>query len=64
MSRKRKRVPYTALNHVRGATCHDDFRIVKGEMKESYKEACYARGLLDDDKEYIEGVVEARSWGT
>ncbi|KAL6554020.1 hypothetical protein OROMI_019693 [Orobanche minor] len=52
------------LNHVRGATCHEDFRIVNGELKESYKEACYAMGLLDDDKEYIEGIIEASCWGT
>ncbi|KAL6569855.1 hypothetical protein OROMI_014369 [Orobanche minor] len=52
------------LNHVRGATCHEDFRIVNGELKESYKEACYTMGLLDDDKEYIEGIIEASCWGT
>ncbi|XP_057788274.1 uncharacterized protein LOC131005359 [Salvia miltiorrhiza] len=51
------------LNHVRGATCYEDFRRVNGELKESYKEACYAMGLLDDDKEYIEGIIEASSWG-
>ncbi|XP_057811704.1 uncharacterized protein LOC131025943 [Salvia miltiorrhiza] len=50
------------LNHVRGATCYEDFRRVNGELKESYKEACYAMGLLDDDKEYIEGIIEASSW--
>lgn len=30
----------------------------------SFKEACYALGLLDDDKEYIKAIKEASFWGT
>ncbi|XP_075521382.1 uncharacterized protein LOC142554604 [Primulina tabacum] len=50
------------LNVVRGATCYDDISIVNGIPYRSFRDACYALGLLNDDKEYIDGVVEASHW--
>lgn len=52
------------LNKVKGATCYEDIRTVDGVVYPTFKEACYALGLLDDDKEYIEGIHEASFWGT
>lgn len=47
------------LNCTRGATCWEDFKKVNGVIHKSYRDACFARGLLDDDKEYINGIQEA-----
>ncbi|CAH9134654.1 unnamed protein product [Cuscuta epithymum] len=47
------------LNHIRGAMCHEDLRTVAGVIYVSFREACYALGLLDDDKEFIDAFKEA-----
>ncbi|XP_076932558.1 uncharacterized protein LOC143598148 [Bidens hawaiensis] len=36
-----------------------DIRTVDGVVCDTFREACYRRGLLDDDKEYIEAIQEA-----
>ncbi|XP_031099731.1 uncharacterized protein LOC116003933 [Ipomoea triloba] len=52
------------LNTIRGATCFEDLRNVHGQQYESYKEACYALGLLDNDQEYVDAVNEASQWAS
>ncbi|XP_072054150.1 uncharacterized protein [Arachis hypogaea] len=47
-----------------GPTCYEDIRTIDGVVYSSFKDACYARGLLDDDKEYVEAIVEASYWGS
>ncbi|XP_076909200.1 uncharacterized protein LOC143566357 [Bidens hawaiensis] len=47
------------LNKVRGPKCFEDIRTVDGEVCAIYRDACYKRGLLDDDNEYIEAIEEA-----
>ncbi|XP_057249974.1 uncharacterized protein LOC125496547 [Beta vulgaris subsp. vulgaris] len=49
----------TLLNFVKGATCYEDIRVVDGVLHPTFKEACYVRGLLDDDKEYVDAIIEA-----
>ncbi|GKC63124.1 hypothetical protein Tco_1095722, partial [Tanacetum coccineum] len=54
---------YTLDNAVRGAMDWDDFKEFDGVVYPKYKDVCYARGLLEDDKEYIDGLLEASNWG-
>ncbi|XP_071742659.1 uncharacterized protein [Rutidosis leptorrhynchoides] len=44
------------LNKVKCPTSYEDIRTVNGQVFNSYRDACYDLGLLDDDKEYIEGT--------
>ncbi|XP_010496514.1 PREDICTED: uncharacterized protein LOC104773570 [Camelina sativa] len=50
------------INSKKGPTSFNDIKTVKGVLYKTYKEACFALGLLDDDKEYIEGIKEANFW--
>ena len=52
------------LNVVKGATSYEDIRKVNGVQYETFRDTCYALGLLDDDKEYIDGIIEASFWAS
>nr|KAJ0217971.1 hypothetical protein LSAT_V11C300113370 [Lactuca sativa] len=47
------------FNKVRGPTSFEDIRTVNREICPTFRDACYALGLLDDDREYIEAIKEA-----
>ncbi|KAJ1689867.1 hypothetical protein LUZ63_014022 [Rhynchospora breviuscula] len=47
------------LNSTRGATSFDELRTVNGVMYSTYKEACNAVGLLDDNSEWLYTMQEA-----
>lgn len=40
-----------------------DIRTVDNVVYPSFRDACYTKGLLDDKKEYIDGIIEASNWG-
>ncbi|KAF7813324.1 uncharacterized protein G2W53_034300 [Senna tora] len=52
------------LTRVKGPTSYEDIRTMNGVLHPTFKDACYALGLLDDDKEYIDGINEASRWSS
>ena len=52
------------LNVIKGPTYFSDLRTINGVTYTTFKEACYALGMLDDDKEWIECIVDASFWAS
>ncbi|KAF7808055.1 uncharacterized protein G2W53_040216 [Senna tora] len=52
------------LTFTKGPTCYEDIRTINGFVYPTFKDACYVMGLLDDDKEYTEGIVEGSKWSS
>lgn len=50
------------LNTTKGPTCYEDLRILDVITHPTFRDACYALGLLDDDKEYVDSIEEASYW--
>jgi hypothetical protein len=49
---------------VKGATGYNDLKTYNGITYGTFKEACAARGLLQDDNEWYAAFNEARNWAT
>ncbi|XP_031090985.1 uncharacterized protein LOC115995982 [Ipomoea triloba] len=49
---------------IRGPQSFQDIKTYNGTEYNTFKDACYARGLLDDDLEYIDAIKEASQWST
>ncbi|XP_057733006.1 uncharacterized protein LOC130948304 [Arachis stenosperma] len=47
------------LNIQKGCTSFSDLRTVDGVVYDSFKDVCYALGLLQDDREFIDAISEA-----
>ncbi|KAJ1288125.1 hypothetical protein BS78_02G065900 [Paspalum vaginatum] len=52
------------LNMMKGCKSFKDIRTVNGVVHQTYKSACYALGLLDDDKEWDDCIKEASYWAS
>lgn len=49
---------------VKGATNYEDIRTYNGIVYQTFKEACAARGLLNDDNKWYNTFEEAANWAT
>ena len=52
------------LNHQKGATSYEALRTVNDIIYPTNQTACYALGLLGDDREWDESIQEASFWST
>ncbi|KAG7589037.1 hypothetical protein ISN44_As07g013540 [Arabidopsis suecica] len=52
------------LNTQTGPESFEDLKTVNGVVYKSFKETCYALGLLDDDQEYIDTIKTTSFWAT
>ncbi|CAA7035449.1 unnamed protein product [Microthlaspi erraticum] len=52
------------LNIIKGPRSFEEIRTVDGLVYETFKDACYALGLCDDDKEYTEAIKEGSEWAS
>ena len=50
------------LNVVKGARSFEEIRTINHVVYPTYRAACYAHGLLDDDKEWDDAIKEASNW--
>ena len=49
---------------IRGPEEYKDLRTIDGKELKTFEEACYFLGLIDNDKEYVDGIKEASIWAT
>ncbi|XP_028753423.1 uncharacterized protein LOC114713014, partial [Neltuma alba] len=52
------------LTKARGPKSYEDIRTVDGIIHPTFKSACYALGLLNDDQEFIDAIKEASIWAS
>ncbi|XP_072087919.1 uncharacterized protein [Arachis hypogaea] len=52
------------LNIQKGCMSFTDLRTVDGVVYNSFQETCYALGLLQDDNEFVDAVLEASTWAS
>jgi hypothetical protein len=52
------------LNHIKDATSYEHLRIVDGIEHDTFKDACIAMGLLQDDNEWHQALEEVDIWAS
>ncbi|XP_058746518.1 uncharacterized protein LOC131619442 [Vicia villosa] len=48
----------------KGPLCYKDIKKVDGKQLKTFRDACFAMGFLQDDREFIEAIKEAHLWGS
>ncbi|KAG5003647.1 hypothetical protein JHK84_027903 [Glycine max] len=51
------------LSTAKGAQSYSDIRTVNGLVYPTFREACFAKGFLGSDQEFISALQEANNWG-
>ncbi|KAI5438086.1 hypothetical protein KIW84_023995 [Lathyrus oleraceus] len=52
------------LTIVKGPTCYKDIKDVSGKVLDSFRDACFEMGFLEDNNEYVAAINEAKDWGS
>ncbi|KAH7679123.1 DNA helicase protein [Dioscorea alata] len=52
------------LNEIKGPKTYDDLRTIDGITYQTYREACFTLGLLGDDNEWSNALMQAAQWAT
>ncbi|MCI35459.1 helicase-like protein, partial [Trifolium medium] len=46
------------LTVIKGPTCYDDLKRIGEAQYFTFRDACFAMGFLEDDREYINAIKE------
>lgn len=52
------------LTVVNGPTTYEEIRKIGETQYDSFRQACFAMGFLEDDRKYIRDIKEASQWGS
>ncbi len=52
------------LNYIKGATSYEHLRTMDGIEHDTFKDACIAMGLLEDDNEWHQALEEIIIWAS
>ncbi|KAH7657562.1 DNA helicase protein [Dioscorea alata] len=52
------------LNEIKGARSYVDLRTINNVVYTTYREACFALGILGDDSEWSNALIQAAHWAT
>ncbi|XP_058732948.1 uncharacterized protein LOC131604533 [Vicia villosa] len=48
----------------KGPLCYQDIKTVDGKKLKTFRDACFAMGFLQDDREFVGAIKEAHQWGS